>query len=389
MFTKRIPLFKLLGFEVAVDLTWLVLAVLVTWSLAVGLFPALHPDLRPAVYWSMGVLGMFGLLFSIVVHELSHSLVAKHYGMPIKGITLFIFGGVAEMQDEPVSPRAEFNVAIIGPITSFVVAAVFYGLALLAETIGVPVTVSAVLSYLSTINAVLAVFNLVPAFPLDGGRVLRAVLWGWKGNYLRATQIASNFGSGFGLFLVLLAVFSVVSGNFIAGMWYFLIGLFVRGAAQATYQQTVMRDVLQDVPVAQLMTKEPVSVEPSLLLDELVDQFFYKHNFKAFPVTEGARLLGYVDLKDVKKIPRDQWHERRVRDILEECSQENTVAPSHDTAAALTQMLRSRRPRLLVASKDRLAGVVSQSDILRYLAIRLNLEDKSGHTLTGPLSSSD
>jgi len=387
MFTKRIPLFKLFGFEVAVDLTWLVLAVLVTWSLAVGLFPALYSDLGPAAYWSMGVLGMIGLLFSIVVHELSHSLVAKRYGMPIKGITLFIFGGVAEMQDEPISPRAEFNVAIIGPITSFLVAAVFYGLASLADAVGTPVTVSGVLRYLATINVVLAVFNLVPAFPLDGGRVLRAVLWGWKGNYLRATRIASNFGSGFGLFLVLLAVFSVISGNFIAGMWYFLIGLFVRGAAQATYQQTVLRDVLQDVPVARLMTTEPVSVEPSLLLDELVDQFFYKHNFKAFPVTDGTRLLGYVDLSDVKKIPRDQWHKRTVRDIAEESSQANTVVPSLDCAAALTQMLRSRRPRLLVASKDRLAGVVSQSDIFRFLAIRLNLEGETGNTMSDTYGS--
>lgn len=381
MFTKRIPLFRLFGFEVAVDLTWLVLAVLVTWSLAVGLFPALYPDLGPTVYWSMGVLGMIGLLISIVVHELSHSLVAKRYGMPIKGITLFIFGGVAEMHDEPVGPRAEFNVAIAGPISSLLVAGVCYVLSLAAQGIGAPVTVSGVFGYLATINVVLAVFNMVPAFPLDGGRVLRAILWGWKGDYLRATRIAANFGSGFGLLLILLAVLSIVSGNFIAGMWYFLIGLFVRGAAQATYQQTLMRETLHDVPVARLMTKDPVSVDPTQPLDELVDKFFYTHNFKAFPVVQGERLLGYVNLRDVKQVLREQWHERTVADIMEACSEENTVTPGTDAASALTRMMRSRRPRLLVASKDRLAGVVSQSDLLRFLAIKLNLEGEAGDSV--------
>jgi Zn-dependent protease/CBS domain-containing protein len=387
MFTKRIPIFKLFGFEVAVDLTWLILGVLVTWSLAVGLFPARYPNLSQAVYWSMGILGTIGLLFSIVVHELSHSLVARRFGMAIKGITLFIFGGVAEMHDEPVSARAEFLVAIVGPITSVLLAAMFYGLAFLAEAIGVPVTVSGVLSYLATINVILAAFNIVPAFPLDGGRVLRAVLWGWKGNYLRATRIASNFGAAFGLLLILLAVFSVVSGNFIVGMWYFLIGLFVRSAAQASYQQTLMREILHDVPVAQLMTKKPVTVEPSLLLDELVNKFFYTHNFKAFPVVEGSRLLGYVNLRDVRQVPRDQWQKCVVRDIMEDCSEQNTVDPGIDAASALTHMLRSRMPRVLVAKANHLAGVVSQSDILRFLAIRMNLEGETGGTLGSGLNS--
>lgn len=381
MFTKRIPLFTLFGFEVAVDLTWLILAVLVSWSLAAGLFPALYPNLDPTTYWSMGVLGMIGLLLSIVVHELSHSLVAKRYGMPIKGITLFIFGGVAEMHDEPVSPRAEFHVAIIGPITSLLVGGAFYGLALASLASGAPETVSGIFSYLATINVVLAVFNMVPAFPLDGGRVLRAALWGWKGSYLRATRIASNFGLAFGLFLILFAVLNVVSGDLIAGMWYFLIGLFLRGAAQASYRQTLMREILHDVPVGRLMTPQPVTAEPALSLDELVDRFFYKHNFKTFPVVEGSKLVGAVNLRNVKDVPRDQWRMRTVRDIMEACSDQNTVEPEIDAATVLTRMLRSGTPRLLVAKNDSLLGVVSQSDILRFLAIKLNLEGGEGEGL--------
>lgn len=374
MFTKRIPLFKLFGFGVAVDLTWLILAALVTWSLAAGLFPALYPELGQTAYWSMGVVGMIGLLISIVVHEFSHSLVARAYGMPIKGITLFIFGGVAEMNEEPVGPKPEFFMAIIGPITSLVVAAVFYALTLGVEAVGWPVTVSGVLSYLATINVILAVFNMVPAFPLDGGRVLRAALWGWKGNYLRATRIASNFGEGFGLLLILLAVFSVLGGNFIGGMWWFLIGLFVRGAAQASYQQTLVRQALQDVPISRFMTEQPITVEPSLSLDDLVDDFFYRHYFKTFPVVESSRIIGCVHLRDVKEVPRDKWRENRVRNIMRNCTEENTVEPKIDAAAALTSMLRSGAPRLIVAEGERLVGIVSQSDILRFLAVKLNLE---------------
>lgn len=387
MFTKRIPLFSLFGFGVAIDLTWLILAVLITWSLAAGLFPALYPDLGQATYWWMGVVGAIGLLASIVVHELAHSLVGRVYGMPITGITLFIFGGVAEMDEEPVSPKAEFLMAIVGPLTSVAVAAACYGLTLGTEAIGWPVTVTGVLGYLATINLILAIFNMVPAFPLDGGRVLRAVLWGWKGRYIWATRIASTFGSAFGLFLILLAVLSVLSGNFIAGMWWFLIGLFVRGAAQGSYQQTLMRQTLQDVPVSRLMTPDPVTVVPDLSLADLVDDFFYKHYFKTFPVVEGQRLVGCVNLRDVKEVPRETWPEASVRDIMRDCSEENTVEPKDDAGTVLTAMLRSRTPRMLVAEAGRVVGIVSQSDILRFLAIKLNLEGEEEVSIGETLQS--
>lgn len=374
MFTKRIPLFKLFGFSVAIDLTWLILAVLITWSLAVGFFPAVYPGLGQTTYWSMGLLGLVGLVFSIVVHELSHSLVARAYGMPITGITLFIFGGVAEMHNEPVGPKAEANMAIIGPITSLVVAGAFYGLNLATQAIGWPVAVSAVLGYLALINLILAVFNMIPAFPLDGGRVLRAVLWGWKGNYLQATRIASNFGSGFGLLLILLAVFSVLVGDFISAMWWFLLGLFVRGAAQASYQQTLVRQVLTGVPIRRVMTEHPITVEPTRSLDELVDDYFYKYHFKTFPVVEGGRLIGCVHLRDVKNVPRDQWRETDVGAIMQSCSDQNAVAPDEQAAEVLSSMTRAGATRRLVTDGDRLVGIVSQSDILRFLAVKLDLE---------------
>lgn len=374
MFTKRIPLFKLFGFNVAVDLTWLILAVLVTWSLAVGLFPTLYKELSTTAYWSMGIAGMVGLLLSIVVHELSHSLIARLYGMPIKGITLFIFGGVAEMHDEPVSPKAELNVAIIGPITSLVVALLFYGMTIGASGIGWPTPVVGVLNYLGLINVILAVFNMVPAFPLDGGRVLRAVLWGWKGDFMWATRIASNFGAGFGILLILLAVLSILGGNFIGGMWWFLIGMFVRGAAHASYQQTLVKQTLRDIPVRHLMTERPVSVAPSLSLDDVVQDFFFKHHFKSFPVVEGNVLVGLVELRDVKKVPQIEWPKKPVGDIMQSVSEENSIASISDAGTALSHMLQHGVPRLLVVDRNQLAGIISQSDVLRFLAIKLDLD---------------
>jgi Zn-dependent protease len=373
VFTNRLRLFTLLGFSVSIDLSWIFLAILVTWSLAAGLFPAFHPGLERGTYWAMGVAGLVGLAFSIVIHEFAHAVVARAYDMPIRGITLFIFGGVAEMRDEPSGPRGEFLMAIAGPIVSVLVGGAFYVLAMLFGSLGAAVAVVGVLGYLGWINIVLAVFNMVPAFPLDGGRVLRAAIWGWKGDYLGATRIASRFGKAFGFLLVGLAVLSVLSGNLIGGMWWFLIGLFVQGAAEGTYRQTLMGQILSDVPVSRFAVTDPVTVAPSLPLETLIDDFFYRHSFRMFPVVEGGRLVGCVELSDVRGLPREAWGERRVADIMRPCDEENTVSPDLGAAEALRHMARSGRSRLLLARGDRLAGIVSQSDVMRFLAVRLDL----------------
>lgn len=374
MFTKRIPLFKLFGFSVAIDLTWFILAVLIVWSLATGLFPQLYPGLENSTYWWMGVVGAIGLFLSIVVHELSHSLVGRYYGMPIRGITLFIFGGVAEMNEEPTGPKSEFLMAIVGPITSLAVALLAYLLMLGAIALESPVAITGILDYLAIINFLLAVFNMIPAFPLDGGRVLRSALWGWSGQYMWATRIASYFGSGFGILLIILAVVSIVSGNFIGGMWWFLIGLFIRNAAEATYQQTLMRRTLRGVSVRRLMSDNPITVPSSLSIDQLVDEFFYKHHFKMFPVVDDGRLAGCILLRDVRNVPREEWRTRTVADVMQPRSGENTVSPDLDTAQALARMAQSGASRLLVIERDRLLGVISQSDIMRYLSVKLDLE---------------
>jgi Zn-dependent protease len=369
VFFRPIPLFALFGFQVRLDASWFLLAVLVVWSLATGLFPQRLPGLEPAVYWWMGVLGLIGLAASIVLHELAHALVARRHGMPIRGITLFIFGGVAEMQDEATSPRAEFLMAVAGPLMSFAVA----GLMWLLAGAGLPETVALVAGYLALINLVLAVFNLVPAFPLDGGRMLRAALWGWTGDLVRSTRVASAIGSGFGVLLIVLGVVAVVGGDFVAGMWWFLIGLFVRAAAAGALEGVAVREAFAGRPVSDFMRRDPIAADADATVAELVSEYVFRHYLKSFPVVDRGRLVGCVGVEDVRKVEEARRPLVRVREVMEPCDAERTVAPETDAAAALRQMQRTGRTRLIVVRTGELVGVVSLSDLLSYLSMARDL----------------
>ncbi len=374
MFSRRITLFSLLGFEVRVDMSWLLLAVLLVWTLAEGVFPHYYPGLSIGAYWSMGVVGAAGLFFSIVFHELSHSLVARHYGLPMGGITLFLFGGVAEMKDEPASPRVELLMAAAGPIASVVLGLAFYLTRLAAGAAGAPAPVDGVLFYLSTINIVLAVFNMVPAFPLDGGRILRAILWHRQGDLKKATRVSARIGGGFGILLILLGLLNVVQGNFVGGIWWFLIGLFLRSAAAMSYQQVLIHQGFEGLPVRRVMNPSPVSVPPLLPIAALVNDYFYRYYFKAFPVVEGSRLVGYVSAKEVKAVPRERWPVVTVADIMARCTKDNTVPPDMNALEAVQTMNRTGNSRLLVADDGRLVGIVSLKDMMNHLFLRMELE---------------
>ncbi len=375
MFGKRITLFKLFGFAVHIDLSWIIIAVLVTWSLAVGLFPFQYRGLSPGTYWIMGIAGALGLFASIIFHEMSHSLVARRFGIPMKGITLFIFGGVAEMDDEPPSPRAEFMMAIAGPLSSLFLAAAFYGLYLFGAQRGWPAPFNGVVGYLGLINGVLAVFNLIPAFPLDGGRVLRSILWGWRNDLRWGTRISSAIGSGFGIFLIFVGVLNALRGNFIGGVWQFLIGMFLRDAARMSYQQLLARQALEGETVRRFMQTDPVTVSPSVTLARLIEDYVYRHQFKMFPVVEGGELVGCIDLNQVKEIPRDAWPRRTVGEMARGCSGENTISPETDAVKALSKMNRTGRTRLLVVDRGKLVGILSLRDLLRFLSLKIELEN--------------
>lgn len=376
MFSKRIDLFTLLGFRVSLDLSWFLLAILIVWTLAGGYFPAVVPDRPLQTYLWMGVAGALGLFASIVAHEFAHALVARRYDLPMAGITLFIFGGVAEMSDEPERPMVEFLVAIAGPIASYIVAGVCYlaGAGLLAA-VDAP-ELGAVIYYLALINFVLATFNLLPAFPLDGGRILRSLLWWWQGSLRKATHTASRFGVVLAAAIMALGVVNIVSGMFIAGLWQLLIGFFIYNAAGASRVQLALRNFLKGMPIRRVTNRNPVTVTPDMPVRTLVEDYFYRHHHKFFPVVEGDRVAGCVTVKQVSGIGREDWDTARVRDVMTACGEENTVAPDEDALAVLRKMQNEQAGHhYLVVNNDRLEGLVTLKDLMSYLAIRLELEE--------------
>ncbi len=375
MFGKKIHLFTIFGFDVNIDFTWLFLAVLVTWSLARGLFPVWFGNYSTATYWWMGVAGALGLFLSIVFHEFWHSMIARRFGLPMKGITLFIFGGVAEMEEEPANAKTELLMAIAGPLSSVVLGLIFLLIFRAGGAIGWPEPINGVLVYLGWLNLVLAVFNMLPAFPLDGGRVLRSILWFAKGNIRWATRVASAIGSGFGMFLIVLGLLSFISGGFITGIWYFLIGMFIRGAALTSYRQVLVRNALSGETIAHFMQPEPVTVPPSTSIRDLVDNYIYKYHYKMFPVAEDGNLSGCITSNEVKNIPREQWSTLRVQDVLVPCSVDTTITPDTDAMKALSLMNKTGRSRLMVVDGDHLIGVITLKDMLKFLDLKIDLEE--------------
>lgn len=378
MFGKRFSLFTIFGFEVKADLSWLVIAALVTWSLAAGAFPLYYPDLSQGTYWAMGVVGAILLFASILAHELTHSLVGRRFGIEIKGITLWIFGGIAETGAEAERPREELLMAGAGPLSSLVLAGVFWGLTFAGSAFAWPAPVMGVLGYLAWVNFVLALFNLVPAFPLDGGRVLRAFLWGRKGNILDATRVASKVGSGFGILLIGLGVVGLFFGNFIGGVWWILIGMFLRGAARGTYQQLVASKILEGAPVRRMMDRHPATVSRGTPLDRFVNDYVYSKAGRLFPVTDGGQVVGFIDARSVGRVPRGEWEQHTVDELVQSLSSEAVIRPDVDAAEALRRLQESGRGSLLVTDDGHLEGVVSLEDLQRYLAVKADLE-RTGH----------
>ncbi len=377
MFGRGVRLFEILGFEVKIDASWLILAVLVTWSLAGGYFPENYRDLLPAQYLWMGVAGAVGLFGSIIFHELSHSIVARRYGMPIRGITLFIFGGVAEMEDEPPTAQAEFLMAVAGPIASGVLALSFYVAGLGGAGLGIPLPVEGVVDWLAFVNTMLAIFNLVPAFPLDGGRMLRAALWHWTGNLQWATRMSANAGSVFGFVLIGLGLMNFIAGNLIGGIWYALIGMFLRAAASSSYMQLQTRRVFGGEPVRRFMVRDPVTVPPDITVQRLVSDYVYVHYHELFPVVDESELLGCVGIAQIKQVPRDKWEVARVFEIMSPASDENTVEAERDAVDALNIMRRTGNSRLMVVEKGRLIGLVTLKDLLHLIGLKMDLEGRS------------
>ena len=277
------------------------------------------------------------------------------------------------MDREPPSPVAEFWVAVAGPIASVLIAV---ACALGALGMGSRATaVGAILAYLGWVNGMLVAFNVIPAFPLDGGRILRSILWSWKNSLRWATRVTSRIGSGFALFLIGLGVFWVLTrGDLVGGVWMFLIGMFLRNAAQMSYRSLVIRRALEGEPVRRFMESDPITVSRALPISDLVENYVYRFHFKMFPVVEDGRLLGCVTTREIRDVPREEWRQQSISSILKPCSDENTVPADSDAMEALAKMNRTGSSRLMVVDDGHLVGILALKDLLRFLSLKMELE---------------
>ena len=373
---RRIRLFKLLGFQVQIEWTWLFLAAWMTWSLASHVFPREIRGLDRPTYWWMGGVGAVGLFASIVFHELWHSIVARRYGVAIDGITLFIFGGVAELREEPPSAKVEFLMALAGPASSALLGGAILGVRELVRLTSGGAEMIIVLRYLMSINLSLAAFNLLPAFPLDGGRMLRAAVWRWRRDLRWATQLAAWIGTLLGNLLLAVGTLLIFVGSLVNGVWMIVIGLYLRSVSRQSYRQLSIRLALAGERVEQFMVADPVTVRPDLSLAELVEDYVQKYEHKTFPVVDGMRLVGCVDAHALGTVPEKQWARRTVLDLTQACETADTISGGVDAMQALVQMSCTGRGRLMVIDGDRLLGIITLQDLLEYLALRLDWQPR-------------
>lgn len=366
---KNITLIEIFGFKIKVNISWVFIALLLSWALAQGYFPNVYEGLTKITYWWMGVIAMLGLFVSIVLHELAHSVVARAFGMEIKGITLWLLGGVAEMADEPPHPRAEFLMAIAGPIMSVVLALLFFTVSAFFGAGGDITPIGAIFQYLGMLNVILAVFNLIPAFPLDGGRVARAALWAWKGDYYWATNVAARMGSIFGITLMVFGVIAALTGAGLGGLWWVILGMFVRFTADASRSQLQATHALEGRIVSDYMTRNPIIVPPGITVSDLIDNWIYKRSFEFFPVVDAGRVIGSVSLTEVRMVPSGEREKTRVGDIMLPCSPKTMIEADASAAAALKQMQSTGNSLLLVMADGTLIGVIALKDLMKLIAI--------------------
>jgi len=354
----------IMGIPMRVHFSWLIVFGLITWSLSSRYFPIAAPDLPIASYWVKGVLAALLLFASVAFHEFAHSYVAQKYKLSIESITLFIFGGVAQMKGEPPHPKAEFWIAIAGPLSSFFLSAFFY--ILMMSTAGGS---KPLFAYLAQINFIIGVFNLIPGFPMDGGRVLRSVIWRRKRDYFYATQKASSVGRMIALFFIFFGLFSIFTGG-PGGLWLMLIGWFLYSAAQASYQQSTLQETLSGIKVKDIMVTDLKTLSPSITIDKAVDEYFLRYGYGGFPVIDDGKFLGIVTLKEVKNIPREDWGRVTASDILVPHDKKWEVSINDDVIKALELMIKEDKGRVVVTEKDRIIGLITRNGIARYVQIR-------------------
>jgi Zn-dependent protease len=367
----NVKLGKIWGIPIGLNVSWFLIFALVTISLSTGYFPSTYPELAGASALTLGLLTSLLFFGSVLAHELGHAFVALRDKLPVKSITLFIFGGLAQIGEEPRSPGSEFRIAIAGPLTSIALAGLFAGLWFIAQDI---VLLAAPSLYLARINLILAVFNLIPGFPLDGGRVLRAVVWGWTNNYSRSTKIASAIGQIVAFTFIGLGILSLFMGQMANGLWLAFIGWFLQNAASSANTQLKVQEKLRGVTVDQAMSRDCAVVNGRTSLYQLVHTGVLGGGQHCFFVEDAyGQVQGMVTLHDITRVPQSKWHFITVEQIMAPIKRLLHVAPNMDLLAALESMEAANVTQAPVLAQDQPVGLLSREQVLRYLQLRTQL----------------
>lgn len=368
---------RIAGIDIYIHVSWFIILGLLTWSIS-EVFRDINGDWATEVVWLLAAIATILFFTSVLLHELSHSLVAKRLGLPVQHITLFIFGGVSALGGEPTSARQEFLVAIAGPMTSFLIAVVSGLVMLIAWQLSddqAPVTVVAF--YLGLVNVMVGIFNLLPGFPLDGGRVLRATLWAQSGNMLKATRWASNAGTFISFGLIALGVLSVLVGNIIGGVWFVVIGWFLRNASESSYQQLLFRRTLEGTKVSQILNQAFHAAPPDISLSEMVRSYMIAQSQRCVPIVVADELLGLVSMGDLRRVAEEEWGTTSVFKAMTTLEKLHIVAPQDDLTTALEMMAAHDVHQLPVLDGRTFLGFVTRADVLRLIQIRTELGGSS------------
>jgi Zn-dependent protease/CBS domain-containing protein len=375
---RGIDLFRVAGIQIAIDYSWLLIFLLVLWSLSAGYFPHEYPGHGSGQYWSIGAVATLLFFVSVVIHELAHALVANRLGQEVRRITLFLFGGMAHLSREPRSPTSELGIAAVGPLTSLVLGGLFWLTTSWMRQLGAAALWVAVFQYLAFINVALAAFNLLPGFPLDGGRILRSFFWMRSGDLRAATARAANWGAGIAFGLMMLGVLEMFTGALVGGLWLIFIGMFLREAGRASYQGVVVEQALGTAMARDLMVPDPLTAVPGeLTVARAVEDYFLQYGFGGFPVTEDGRIAGLLSLGDIKRCPPEERAARRVREIMQPAGQAVQIPASARATEALRKMAETGAGRLLVTQGEQVIGLITHSGIVRFVQIKTELQEEA------------
>jgi len=362
-----IRLGRVFGIPIEINVSWFLIFLLVAVTLTTGYFPQQLEGRSAVTYILMGSVTTVAFFASVLLHEFAHSLVAKAGGLKIARVTLFIFGGISQMEDEPQSPGLEFVMAFAGPGTSLLLAALLYLVAEILYAADAAASIVVVLDYLVVINLSVGIFNLLPGFPLDGGRILRAALWWFTGDQLKATRWASRMGQVIGMTLVAIAVLGVLLYQSFDLIWFAVMGWFISGLATTAYQQQVVRSKLADVQVASIMSSPPVSVPADTTLEDMAHTHFLGGRHTRYPVVEDGQVIGLIDIASAQKVGRDQWPVTTVGQVARRELADLVVDVSSTVDTILGRLDPQEAGIVLVVESGRLAGVVTRADVIRLV----------------------